>query len=346
MQRGMDQVINAIRPTLGPLPRTVAIESVATKNKPPEMLDSGGTIARRIIQLRSRDEDVGAMFIRNVLWTLQEKAGDGTATAAVIFQKLISEGRRYIATGGNAMILRRHFESAIPLLLAELDQMTRHLSGKKRLTGLAMTISHELVLSQYLGEIFDIIGDLGRLEIRSGRSRELEREYVEGLWWDTGVLSREMIVDKIQMKTTFEDSYILISDLDIEDPNDLVPLLNICVQNGIKTLLISATLSDRAMGLLLLKQNQAIVQTMAVRLPAVTIDVRTESLAGHRGADRRDCTCQSCRLHPAGGKARTPWPGQADLGCRRQFWDHWRAWGSTHCARPRDGATQILQNGR
>ena len=279
MQRGIDQVINAIRPTLGPLPRTVAIKPVATKNKPPEMLDSGGTIARRIIQLRSRDEDVGAMFIRNVLWTLQEKAGDGTATAAVIFQKLISEGRRYIATGGNAMILRRHFESAIPLLLAELDQMTRHLSGKKRLTGLAMTISHELVLSQYLGEIFDIIGDLGRLEIRSGRSRELEREYVEGLWWDTGVLSREMIVDKIQMKTTFEDSYILISDLDIEDPTDLVPLLNICVQNGIKTLLlISATLSDRAMGLLLLKQNQAIVQTMAVRLPAVTIDERIESL--------------------------------------------------------------------
>ena len=279
MQRGMDQIINAIRVTLGPLPRTVAIEPIAGKNKRAEILDSGGTIARRIIQLKSRDEDVGAMFIRHVLCSLQEKAGDGTATAALLFQKLFSEGRRYIVNGGNSMILRRHFEAAIPLILAELGQMTQHLSGKKRLTGLAMTISHDPVLSQYLGEIFDIIGDFGRLEIRTGRSRELKREYVEGLWWDTGVLSREMIVDKIEMKTTLEDSYIFISDLDIEDPNDLVPLLNMCVQNGVKTMmLISATLSERAMGLLLSKQNRALVQVMAVRSPASTIDVRNDSL--------------------------------------------------------------------
>ncbi|MDA1330772.1 MAG: hypothetical protein O3B43_06895 [Chloroflexi bacterium] len=279
MQRGMDQIINAIRPTLGPLPRTVAIDPIATKNKRAEILDSGGTIARRIIQLKSRDEDVGAMFIRHVLCTLQEKAGDGTATAALLFQKVFSEGRRYIVNGGNAMILRRHLEAAIPLILAELDQMTQHLSGKKRLAGLAMTISHDPVLSHYLGEIFDIIGDFGRLEIRTGRGRELKREYVEGLWWDNGVLSREMIVDKIQMKTTFEDSYIFISDLAVEDPNDLVPLLNMCVQNGIKTLmLIVASLSDRAMGLLLSKQNQALVQVMAVRSPAVAMDVRIDSL--------------------------------------------------------------------
>ena len=279
MQCGIDQIINAIRPTLGPVPRTVAIDPIATKNKRAEILDSGGTIARRIIQLKSRDEDVGAMFIRHVLCTLQEKAGDGTATAALLFQKVFSEGRRYIVNGGNAMILRRHLEAAIPLILAELDQMTQHLSGKNRLAGLAMTISHDPVLSHYLGEIFDIIGDFGRLEIRTGRGRELKREYVEGLWWDNGVLSREMIVDKIQMKTTLEDSYIFISDLDIEDPNDLVPLLNMCVQNGVKTMmLISATLSERAMGLLLSKQNRALVQVMAVRSPASTIDVRNDSL--------------------------------------------------------------------
>ena len=279
MLRGMDQIINAIRPTLGPLPRTVAIEPIATKNKRAEILDSGGTIARRIIQLKNRDEDVGAMFIRHVLCALQERAGDGTATAALLFQKIFTEGHRYIVNGGNAMILRRHLDSAIPLVLTELNQMVRHLSGKKRLTGLAMAISHDPVLSQHLGEIFDIIGDFGRLEIRTGRSRELEREYVEGLWWDTGVLSREMLVNKTRGKTTFEDSYVFISDLDIEHPNDLVPLLNMCVQNGVKTmLLISATLSGQAMGLLLSKQNRALVEVMAVRSPAATADARNESL--------------------------------------------------------------------
>ena len=321
MQRGMDKVINAIRPTLGPVPRTVAIEPTGTKNKRPEMLDSGGTIARRIIQLKGRDDDVGAMFIRHVVCSLQEKVGDGTAAAALLFQKLFSEGLRYVVNGGNAMILRRHFDAAIPLILAELDRMTQPLSGKKRLTGLAMTISHHPVLSEYLGEIFDIIGDFGRLEIRTGRGRELIREYVEGLWWDNGVLSREMVVDKIQMQTTFEESYIFISDLDVEDPNDLVPLLNMCVQNGIKSvLLILATLSDRAMGLLLSKQNQALVQVMAVGCPALTPNARIDSLqdiavltGGTVISKAAGFTMRGVKLEHL-GRARRIWAGLNNFG--------------------------------
>ena len=219
------------------------------------------------------------------------------------------------------MILRRHFEAAIPLILAELDQMTQHLSGKKRLAGLAMTISHDPILSQYLGEIFDIIGDFGRLEIRTGRSRELERDYVEGLWWDTGVLSREMIVDKGQVKTTFEDSYVLISDLDVEDPNDLVPMLNMCIQNGIKTLLlISATLSGRAMGLLLSKQNRALVQVMAVCSPAIAMDVRIDSLqdiailtGGTVLSKAAGYTLQGVKFEHL-GRARRIWGGLSNFG--------------------------------
>lgn len=279
LQSGMDTILNAIRPTLGPLPRVVAIEQIASKDKKPELLDSGGTIARRIIQLKNNDADVGAMFIRNVLWTLQEKAGDGTATAAVMFQKLFNEGRRYVVNGGDAMMLKRHFEGAIPLLQAELDKSTHYLHGKQRLAGLAMTICHHETLSRYLGEVFDIIGAFGRLEIRSGRSREIEREYVEGLWWDNGVLSREMIFDKSEQKTTLEDAAILISDLEINEPVDLVPLLDLCIRNEIKALLlISGTLSDRAMGLLLQKQNQEKVKVIAVRSPAISMDVRIDAM--------------------------------------------------------------------
>jgi chaperonin GroEL len=279
MQRGMDQILKAIRPTLGPFPRVVAMEHIATKDKRPEMLDSGGTIARRIIEVRGRDADVGAMYIRNVLWTLQEKAGDGTATAAVIFQKLYSEGRRYIVNGGDAMTLRRHFDTALPLLSAELESMTQQLHGRKKLTGLAKTICNEETLSRYLGEIFDIIGDFGRLEIRTASGREIEREYVEGLWWDQGVVSREMIFDKSEAKTTFEDASILISDLDIENPTDLVPLLDVCIRNGIKSLvIISSSLSDRAIGLLLMKPNQEKIKVMAVKAPGVAMDVRIDSL--------------------------------------------------------------------
>jgi chaperonin GroEL len=279
LERGINQILNAVNPTLGPLPRMVAIEPIANKNQPPEILDSGGTIARRIIQVRGRDADVGAMYIRNVLYSLQEKAGDGTATAAVIFQKLYNEGRRYVVNGGNPMALRNYFEEAVPLVLQELDSMTRRIRGKKALAGLARTITNDDALSNYLGEIFDIIGEFGRLEIRAGRTRELEREYVEGLWWDKGVVSREMIFDKVELRTSFEDAYLLISDLEIENPEDILPLLDLCVANGIKELLlISRTLSDRAIGLLLLKPNLEKIKIAAVPSPEAAMDKRIEAL--------------------------------------------------------------------
>ena len=101
MQRGINQIVNAIRPTLGPTPRIVAIDRILDE-KMPELLDNGGTIARRIIQLSNRDEDVGAMFIREVLWRLGERVGDGTATAAVLFQSVFDQGIHYLVSGGNA----------------------------------------------------------------------------------------------------------------------------------------------------------------------------------------------------------------------------------------------------
>src|SRR5512143_3602777 len=113
MQKGINQIVEAIRPTLGPRPRVVAVERMPN-DKAPELLDDGGTIARRIIQISDRDADVGAMYVRHLLWQLHEKVGDGTATAAVLFQSIFNQGVHYITSGGNAMQLRRHLEKAVP----------------------------------------------------------------------------------------------------------------------------------------------------------------------------------------------------------------------------------------
>lgn len=272
LMAGMDLILNAVTPTLGPLPRTVSIERIASSNSLPEQLDSGGTIARRVIQVLPRGRDVGAMFARNVLWTQQERSGDGTATTAAIFQALMKEGYRYVVNGGDPMTLRRTMESFLPAILSCLDQQTSPLKTRKELADMALSICHNPQLARYLGEIFDIIGEDGRLEIRNGRSREIEREYVEGLWWDTGVVSREMIFDKSEARTAFEDASILVSDFKIEEPDELVPLLNLCVGNGIKSLLlICASISDRALGLLLLKPNLERLKVMAVKKPGLTI---------------------------------------------------------------------------
>jgi chaperonin GroEL len=314
MQRGINQIVNALRPTLGPLPRTVAIERFPS-DRAPELLDDGGVIARRIIELPNHDEDVGAMFIRHVLWRLYEKVGDGTATAAVLFQSVYNQGQSYVAAGGNAMVLRRHLEKGMQAILDELAAMAVHLEGKEKLANIAETICSDPPLAQVLGEIFDITGEYGQLEIRSGRSRELEREYVEGMYWKGGFLSRQMITDHTRQRTELEDAAILISDLEIEDPRQLISMIEAVTRAGIRSLLIIAgKLSDGAMSLLLTaSRDPARFQAVAVKAPGKTTYDRAAAL--------EDLTVLSggCLLASAAGYTLSGITTQ-DLGRARRVW--------------------------
>ncbi len=267
MQRGINQIIEAIRPTLGPRPRIVAIDRILD-DRMPELLDNGGIIARRIIQLADRDEDVGAMFIREVLWRMHEQVGDGTATAAVLFGSVYNQGIRYLAAGGNATRLRHHLERGVQLILKDLSRMRVHVEGKERLAQVAESICYDPPLARMLGEIFDIIGEYGRLEIRPGRGRELEREYVEGMYWERGLVSREMITDHQRVRTELEETAILISDLEIVEPQQLFPALELALKTNIRSLLIVAgDVSDSAVGFLLTNRKPDKFQAVAVKTP-------------------------------------------------------------------------------
>ena len=205
----------------------------------PEILDDGGTIMRRVIQLADRDEDMGAMFVRHMLWRVKEQAGDGTATAAVLFQSIYEQGVRYITAGGNAQLLRRSLERGMQAVLDALTAMTVQREGKKELAYIAEAICHDPGLARLMGEIFDIIGDYGRLEIRSGRGLMHEREYVEGLYYDkSGVLSRYMLADEIRQRTDLADAAILLSDLHVAAPRDLAPVIALAQTESIRARVI------------------------------------------------------------------------------------------------------------
>jgi chaperonin GroEL len=278
LQKGVNLIVDAIRPTLGPLPRTVCIERVLP-GKPPEQLDSGGTIARRILQIEGRNADMGAMFVRHMMWKLQEKTGDGTATAAVIFQNIYNQGIAYLAAGGNAMLLRRHLDNGLRIIDHEITRASIPIHGKASLTGYAETVCHDAELAGMLGEIFDILGPYGRLEIRSGRGREITREYVQGTYWETGVLSPEMILDKKAGRSTLDEGAVLATDLDIDDPEDIVHLLELTLQSGMNGLLLVAkSISDRAMSIILNPGNWAKVKVLAVKTPGNFIDVQLPQL--------------------------------------------------------------------
>ena len=266
MQQGINQILNTIRPTLGPYPRRVVYE-VGAGNL--EFLDDGGIIARRIIEIAGRNQDMGAMFIRHMLWRLHQKVGDGTATAAVLFQTIYNEGLRHIAAGVNAPQLRRHLEQGMQLILKEIDEMVIPVQGKTKLAQMANSICYEPALAKLLGEIFDIIGEYGRLDIRSSRSRGLDREYVEGMYWKGKLISREMINNQARVRAELEDAAILISDIEVENPRDLVPVVGAAIQRKAKTLfLIANKLSDGALSVLLSKQVREKIKVVAAKLDA------------------------------------------------------------------------------
>ena len=276
LRGGINKLVAAIRPTLGPLPRLVVNEKESKVGRP-EFLDDGAVIARRVIQLPSREEDMGAMYLRQVLWSLHEKAGDGTATAAVMFQTIFNEGLRYIVAGGNAMRLREQLEAAGDQVIAELEKQVTHLKGKEQLASLARTICYDQPLAKMLGEIFDIIGEYGRLEIRPGRSRDLEREYVEGMYWNSGILSRLLLPDPIQGRVQLENTAVLCCDLEIKEAQELTAALDAAVRAGHKSLLlVAAAISERAMALLLTNRDK--IQVVAVKAPALDSITRSEAL--------------------------------------------------------------------
>jgi chaperonin GroEL len=267
LQRGINQMVNAIRPTLGPRPRIVAIDRTLD-DKMPEMLDNGGIIARRIIQLAGRNEDVGAMFVRDMLWTLHDQVGDGTATAAVLLQSVFNQGVRYLVSGGNATRLHHHLEQGMHLILNELSRLSTSVSGQDQLAQVAQSICYDPPMAKLMGEIFDIVGEYGRLEIRPGRTRDDEREYVEGMYWDRGLISRQMTANPTQNRVEFEDGTILISNLDIEEPQQLFPALEVALRHKIPSLLIVANkFSEAAIGFLLANKQPDKFQVIAVKTP-------------------------------------------------------------------------------
>ena len=277
-QGGINKIVDAIRPSLGPFPRTVAVAR-ATRTRSPEILDSGGIIARRIISLPNRDEDAGAMYIRGVLWSLHERVGDGVATAAVLFQTVFNQGLKYTAAGGSPMTLRYHLERGAEMIVNALDDMTQPIAGAQALTGVAQTVCHDHALAESLGNLISIVGDEGWLEIRAGRGRNIEQELIAGSYWPGALVSKAMLYDINRSRTVFENAAILITDLEIETPQELVPVIRAAVDAQVNRLVIMCSkISEGAQAILLQSRKSDKLHIIAVKTPGIRSDVQMTSM--------------------------------------------------------------------
>ncbi len=280
LQRGINLIAEAIKPTLGPIPRAIAV-SQALENKAPELLDKGGLIARRITDLPDRDADMGAMLLRQMLWQLYEDCGDGTAAAAVIFQSVYNEGLKYIAAGGNAMRLRQRLEEGLTIALQALASMQKPIVGREQLAQLAECVCHDRELAQKLGEIFDFIGEHGQLDVRRGHTRTIQRDYMKGMYWKRGAVARAMLRGgKEPDRIVMNEAAILLSDLDIENPADLLPLITVLMRAGAKSLLlVGEKFSEAVINFILSNKNPEQFRIVAVKTPGLSESQRRAHLS-------------------------------------------------------------------
>jgi chaperonin GroEL len=268
MRKGINLIAEAVRPTLGPLPRRVAIDPVSRGNTPPELFDNGALIARRIIELPDRDADMGAMLLRQMLWKQDQEVGDGTVTAAVLFQSVYNEGLRYIAAGANPMRLRHFLENGLRVILHQLTRNAVPLDGQDCITQLAMSICHDAPLAATLGEIFDTLREHGSVEFRSGRRRDIEWEFVEGTYYRGGIHSLVLFAGG-QRHIELTDAAVFVSDLDLEEPEQLVRLIALAYAARKKALVIVArNISERLIGVLVsVNKDPRPFQAIAVKAP-------------------------------------------------------------------------------
>lgn len=269
LRAGVDLLAAAVRPTLGPLPRMVAV-SRTLRTDAPEMLDDGAVIARRMIALGDRSQDVGAMLLRNAMWQMHEQAGDGATTMAVILQSILAQGIHAVSAGEcDAMQLRRALDGTLECVLYALHQQARPLQGRENIARVAHTVCPDPELANMLGEVFDIVGAEGTVNVQEYPRPGVEREYIEGTYWSaSGLCSPLMETDSIQHRALLDDAHILISDASVQEPAQLVPLLERVIEAKIPNLvLIALNFSGRALGLVLYNKQAGVLNVFAVRAP-------------------------------------------------------------------------------
>ena len=267
--RGIDLMVRLLRPTLGPVARSVIVGPIIG-SRAPEVLDSAATIARRTYSVASASDDVGAMLVRHLAWRVHEEVGDGAATAAVLAGRLVHEADRVIAGGASPVAVRRGVERGLEIALVELRRQARPVDGPRALVGLVSAALGDDELAEMVAEVADSVGPDGAVMIEEAYGPKTQHEYVEGVRWNEGWLSPSFQVGT-DMTLQLVEPRILATDLPIEHPEQLVPALEACLQGGSKRLfVVTPSMSDVALGLLLVNRDRGVLDgAVAVRAPSI-----------------------------------------------------------------------------
>lgn len=261
--RGVDQLANAVKVTLGPKGRNVVLDK---KFGSPTITNDGVTIARDI-ELPDPFENMGAQLVKEVATKTNDVAGDGTTTATVLAQAMIQEGMRNVAAGANPMILKKGIETAVKTLVEEIKKRSIKVSGKAEIAQVASVSAADEEIGGLIAEAMEKVGNDGVITVEESKGLQTALNVVEGMQFDRGYISPYMVTDPDRMEAVMDNSYILITDRKISAIADMLPTLEKVVKVGKELLIIAEDVEGEALATLVVNRLRGTFKAVAVKAP-------------------------------------------------------------------------------
>src|SRR3989454_5082947 len=261
--RGVNQLADAVKVTLGPKGRNVIVDK---KFGSPTITKDGVTVAKEI-DLKDPVENMGAQMVREVASKTSDTAGDGTTTATVLAQAIYREGAKNVAAGANPMDVKRGIEKSVEALTAELKKMSKPVSGKMVAQVGPIWANTDETIGTIIAEAMDKVGKDGVITVEEAKTMDTSLEIVEGMQFDRGYLSPYFVTDPERMEVVLEEPYILIHEKKISNMKDLLPLLEQIARSGKPLLVIAEEVEGEALATLVVNKLRGTLNACAVKAP-------------------------------------------------------------------------------
>lgn len=263
LERGLNQLADAVKVTLGPRGRNVVLEK---KWGAPTITNDGVSIAKEI-ELDDPYEKIGAELVKEVAKKTDDVAGDGTTTATVLAQALVREGLRNVAAGADPLSLKRGIEKAVEAVTAELLESAKEIETKEEIAATASISAGDTQIGELISEALDKVGKEGVITVEESNTFGLELELTEGMRFDKGYLSAYFVTDAERQETVLEDPYILIVNSKIGSVKDLVAVLERVMQANKPLLIIAEDVEGEALATLIVNKLKGTFKSVAVKAP-------------------------------------------------------------------------------
>ena len=261
--KGVDQLANAVKITLGPKGRNVVLDK---KFGAPNIVNDGVSIAREI-ELKDPFENMGAQLVKEVATKTNDVAGDGTTTATLLAQSMIHEGMRNVAAGANPMVLKKGIEEAVKVLVDEIKKKAVPVKTKEAIAQVASISSADKTIGGLIADAMEKVGNDGVITVEDSKTMGTSLKVVEGMQFDRGYLSPYMVTDPDKMECVMDNPYILITDKKINMLQDLLQLLEQVARSGKELLIIAEDVEGEALATLVVNRLRGTLKCAAVKAP-------------------------------------------------------------------------------